>query len=165
MVSPSLGAPALFTETEGVLSTGCVLSIVIPASVEVTAVPALPAVSPNVIEYPTAPSSSALSTTIVHVHPVASPVAVDEPPFVAIAPLPSVKAQTGAVVTSVLDVKVIVMVSPSLGAPTLSTETEGVLSVGLNVSTAKFDVVAVVPVLPAVSVQVFANATVLLLSS
>ena len=37
--------------------------------------------------------------------------------------------------------------------------------VGLNVSTAKFDVVAVVPVLPATSVQVFANATVLLLSS
>ena len=55
--------------------------------------------------------------------------------------------------------------SPLLAAPSPFVAIATLDKVGLNVSTAKFDVVAVVPVLPAVSVQVFANATVLLLSS
>jgi hypothetical protein len=131
-----------------------VLSIAIPAFVEVTAVPALPAESPNEIEYPTFPSPSSSQTMIVHVHPAAVPVAVDAEFSIALVPSVSVKAQTGAVVTSVLDVKVIVMTSASLAAPSPFTETTGVLSVGcvLSMVTEPVPEVTAVPALPAASV-------------
>ena len=56
-------------------------------------------------------------------------------------------------------------VSPLFALPVPPVARDTLDKVGLNVSTAKFDVVAVVPVLPAASVQVLANVTVLLESS
>ena len=71
---------------------------------------------------------SALSTVISQVQPLALPVAVLGE--LAIAPEPSVNAQLGAVVTSLLEVNVIVMTSASLASPVPEVDTEGVLSVG-----------------------------------
>ena len=135
-------------------SVGCVLSIVTAPDPEVTSTPALPAVSPNVIVYPTVPSWSASATVIAQVQPDASPVAVLGE--LAIAPLPSVKAQAGAVVTSVLEVNVSDTVSALLAFPAPSVARATLDSVGCVLSIvipASVEVTAV-PALPAVSLNV-----------
>ena len=100
------------------LRVGCRLSIVIEleSSVSVTATPALPFSSSKAMENVIAPLASLSSTNRAQVQPVASPVAVDGE-FSIASLAESVKVQVGAVVTSVLEVKVKDSVSPSLPSP------------------------------------------------
>ena len=80
-------------------------------------------------------------------------------------PSPSLIVQVGFESNASEVVNCRVTVSVLLASPSPSVAIDTLDKVGLSVSTAKFDVAAVVPVLPAVSVQVFANVTVLVLSS
>ena len=97
------------------------------------------------------------------VHPAALPEAVLVPASIALLP-PSVKAQVGAVVTSLLDVNVKVTVSALFALPSPLTVIAGVLRVGwvLSTVTAVTSVTAdtAVPALPASSVKAIEKATV-----
>ena len=88
------------------------------------------------------------------VHPAALPEAVLVPASIALLP-PSVKAQVGAVVTSLLDVNVKVTVSALFALPSPLTVIAGVLRVGwvLSIVTDPDPDVTAVPALPLASLK------------